>query len=329
LGGLSKKAFQVEENRRDSNLPVLVIDGGALLFRSEQTDPDQAGQAGIIATALVDSYNLMAYDAVGVSSRDLAGGVEFLLALQDRAKFAWLSANLLDQKTGRPIFKPYLEIPAGNLRVAVVGLTDPTAELRAEIGGDYQLVEWPKILPGLIETLQERNDFIILLTGYSTANSRKIAATCPQINLIIPAFSVTNRPPEIISDTTMLTQTSRKGEYLGVLTIHPKASGRWDRGEKELLAMKRHELVILNRQEERFRDQPESQGRYRQLLEKIDKLGGQVKALEAELLKRPTREAESTFTGRFIAIKPSLPDDREVLGVIDRAKELVAESPGK
>ncbi len=324
MGGLSKKASKIEQIRRQSRLPTLVLDGGALLFRSGQPDLNQAGQTKIFATALVDSYNLMAYDAVGISSRDLAGGIELLLELQARAKFSWLSANLLDKKTGQPLFKPYLEVQAGIHRVAVVGLTDRTAEVSNKLGAEYQLLAWPEILPALIDKLQEKNDFIILLTGYNPADCRDIAATCPRINLIIPAFGGNNHPPELLSDTTMLTQTGRQGEYLGILTVHPQPSGRWDRGEKELLAGKRREMATLNRQKERFRDRPESQGRYRQLLKRIDKITLQIKNLETELQNQPTLDAGSTYTSQFEAISPNLPDDPKVLGVIEHAKKLVA-----
>ena len=328
MGGLPKKASRIEQSRRESRLPVLLLDGGSLLFRPGHYDPGQTAQAGIVATALVDSYNLMAYDAVGVSSRDLAGGVAFLLELQARAKFAWLSANLLDARSGRPLFRPYLELPLGNIRLAVTALTDQAPQLVNKIGADCKLVGWAEILPRLIAELEKRNDFIILLTGYDQATCREIAAAFPQINLIIPAFGVDNLPPELLSDTTILTQTGRQGEYLGALTVHPQPSRRWDNGMKEALAQKRREMAILNRQEERFRNRPQAQGRYRQILKKTEKLGKQIKGLEKELQQRPAGEAESTYTSRFLAISPNLPDDPKVLAIIDQAKRRVAESTG-
>ena len=96
LGGLPKKAFQFETiAEKEGALPRLTLDAGNLLFKHDHIAPGQKEEAEMTAAAIVKAYNLMGYDAVGIGSRDLIAGLPPLLSLQHKAKFAWLSANLV------------------------------------------------------------------------------------------------------------------------------------------------------------------------------------------------------------------------------------------
>ena len=59
LGGLSKKAYQMEKIQKLHELPYLTLDGGNLLFKQSRLSPALLQQAKITAEGITDSYNFM------------------------------------------------------------------------------------------------------------------------------------------------------------------------------------------------------------------------------------------------------------------------------
>ena len=58
------------------------------------------------AYLLIESSNLMGYDALGIGDDDLSLGKEFLLEISKKAKFPFLSSNLMDEKSKKLLFLP-------------------------------------------------------------------------------------------------------------------------------------------------------------------------------------------------------------------------------
>ena len=89
MGGLSKKAYQFTKLLRTKPTPSVIVDGGGLLFKNSFIPQGQEAQLEATAEGIVKAYNLIGYDAVAVSSRDLAAGLDFLLGLQENSLFEW------------------------------------------------------------------------------------------------------------------------------------------------------------------------------------------------------------------------------------------------
>lgn len=72
-----------------------------------------------------DIYELMKYDAVTLGNHDIETGH----AVYDRIKSSMpvpvLAANVIDETTGEPYFKPYVIIERNGIKVAVLGLITP------------------------------------------------------------------------------------------------------------------------------------------------------------------------------------------------------------
>jgi 2',3'-cyclic-nucleotide 2'-phosphodiesterase (5'-nucleotidase family) len=48
----------------------------------------------------------MGYEVVNVGEKDLMMGLKFLSEVSQKAKFSLVSANLVEKKTGKCVFKP-------------------------------------------------------------------------------------------------------------------------------------------------------------------------------------------------------------------------------
>jgi Mg-chelatase subunit ChlD len=118
-GGLDRRATALTKLRAENSGALLVLDGGNTLF-----GPDSLASRG---RAMIDGYNLLDVDALNVSWRDFRFGKQQTLELLKEAKFAALSANLLDAGSSQLLFKPYVVKQVGATKIAVIGLTQAPA----------------------------------------------------------------------------------------------------------------------------------------------------------------------------------------------------------
>ena len=115
LGDMSRRATLVTTLRRDRPGLLLVDAGNALI------GPDSIASGGRVVVA---AYGELGYDAVNLSYRDFRLGKAATLALVVAAPFSVVSANLLDETSGRLIAAPFIVKRAGAVRIAFVGLTE-------------------------------------------------------------------------------------------------------------------------------------------------------------------------------------------------------------
>src|SRR5206468_1798203 len=111
LGGLARRATVIA-NIRKKELPLLV-DAGNWLVGTESV----ASRGQIIVAA----YDAMGYDVVHLTPKDLYWGKEKTLEVLKQAKFAVVSANLIDEQTGKPLVSAYSVKKSGNVKVAFLG----------------------------------------------------------------------------------------------------------------------------------------------------------------------------------------------------------------
>lgn len=71
-------------------------------------------------------YNYIGYDAVGMGNHDIeTGEAVYYNRLPHNLQMPLLCANAIDQRTGKPMFKPYTIVERQGIRVAVLGMITP------------------------------------------------------------------------------------------------------------------------------------------------------------------------------------------------------------
>jgi 2',3'-cyclic-nucleotide 2'-phosphodiesterase (5'-nucleotidase family) len=123
LGGLSRRATVLTQLCAADNPPSIRLDAGNFLWGD-----DSIASGGAV---MVAAYDALRYDVVNVAWQDLRFGRDKTVAALAGAQFKAVSANLLDEKSGEPIFKPMAVVAAGGARIAVLGVTEPPAALRS------------------------------------------------------------------------------------------------------------------------------------------------------------------------------------------------------
>ncbi len=118
---LPRKPTLISEMKREGK-KILLLDTGNLFFRKPSQTETKQKDGFLRAELLIQAYNEMGYDAVNVGEKDLMEGLKFLTDLTPRTKFSLISANLVERKTGKSIFKPYLIKEIAGLRIGIIGL---------------------------------------------------------------------------------------------------------------------------------------------------------------------------------------------------------------
>ena len=209
----------------DPNQPALVVTGGNLLFPTDQLAPDATETAKITADGVLQATQKMHAAFAGIGSHDLAAGRPFLQQSHKPPAFSWLSLNLLDPATRRPLFTPALQRQVGGVKIAILALSDHTSFQKDS--GDFQVADWRTSLPYVLARMKKEVDCILLLSNYSLSENMEIARAHETIDLIFQTgHSVGNMTPVVINKT-LITQTEIRGKYLGVLDIDWNGHGAW------------------------------------------------------------------------------------------------------
>jgi hypothetical protein len=333
LGGLSKKAYKINEIKDFHQLPVLNVDGGGLLFKEERLLPAMLQQSRITAEGIIDAYNLMKIDAVGVSKRDLAGGLSFLQEQSKRSNFKWLSANLVKKSTLVPLFKASTITKVGPHNVGIIGLTNSEPSFAFKEKDDAVILPWQEVLPKLVAEMTPKCDMLILLSNNNSGQNKEIAETFKEINIIIQAMPTKrNFPPNLI-DNTLIFQIGKQGKYLGWMLIDWQNSRTWGSSAlRAKISQKKQELDGLNGRIRRYEkklseEELADHKNYQQLMEKRDNLIFAISGFEMELDKMEIEGlTPSTYENNFVALEKSIPDQPEVLKVVETTKQRVNEA---
>ncbi len=121
-GSLTRVYSYVREQREKKDAEIVLLDAGDILqgqplvYYSNFID---TGRIHIVPEVM----NRMGYDAIVVGNHDIEAGRPVYGKIVDESEFPWLAANVVNNATGRPWFKPYTVIDIRGVKIAVVGFT--------------------------------------------------------------------------------------------------------------------------------------------------------------------------------------------------------------
>ncbi|MDP2424543.1 MAG: bifunctional UDP-sugar hydrolase/5'-nucleotidase [Bacteroidales bacterium] len=117
------QAFIKREQQKGTH-EIILLDNGDIL----QGDPfiyyyNFIDTVGVHPLASVMNY--MSFDAATIGNHDIEAGHAVYDKLHKQFNFPWLSANIIDDHTNLPYFKPYTILERKGKRIAVLGLCTP------------------------------------------------------------------------------------------------------------------------------------------------------------------------------------------------------------
>jgi 2',3'-cyclic-nucleotide 2'-phosphodiesterase (5'-nucleotidase family) len=173
------------------------------------------------ASLFVESLSLMGYDALGIGDDDLTLGKDFLIELSKKAKFPFLSSNLLDGESKKPVFQSHLIKEVNGIRVGIFSLISADAfsgPQDARLKG-LTLQNPVETAQRIVKELRPNTDLIVLLSHLSYPKDVEMVQNVSGIHIIVGGHSGVNLAyPPVMKDTVIL-HTPMKGMYAGRLDL--------------------------------------------------------------------------------------------------------------
>jgi len=240
MGGLSRRAAMVKRVRRDHPDALLVDAGGAFAggFYDEYAQGEALDRERTEVT--VRAMGRMGYDAVCVGDEELAFGPALLK--QQARTVPFLSANLVDARTGAPLMPAHRIREVGGVRVGLIGLTTPEVH-----EGDFrEAAEGLKALDPIqaaaqaVKRLRPQVDLLVVLSHLGESGSALVAQKVPGIDLLINGHRRSSGDTEVQVGQTLMVQFSYQGRHLGRVDVVL--------GEDGKVKVRRTSLIDLGRE---------------------------------------------------------------------------------
>ncbi|MBP5295254.1 MAG: bifunctional metallophosphatase/5'-nucleotidase, partial [Lachnospiraceae bacterium] len=217
-GGLPRLSGYINREREKGG-NVLYVNAGDM-FRGSIIDSEFEG------LSTIDLMNVLRPDATTVGNHEVDYGLAHLLFLEKCAKFPIINANFFITMNNARLFKPYLNVEIGGMRILFIGILteEVLASTRQEkIIGTFVDVKAAAKEVGIIcdNYRTTRTDLTVLLTHIGLENDKKLAAELDPdygVNLIIGGHSHTfMERPEVVNGIPIV----QAGTGTGLI-------GRWD-----------------------------------------------------------------------------------------------------
>ena len=175
------------------------------------------------------------YSVVNVGERDIRMGWEPFAARTRDSELAFISSNIVDKQTRKPILPAYeivdVESPDGSQskRIGVIGVVrfNPIFSKPGPSGGPMAIVHPVEPVRDAVARLGFENvDMIVLLAAMHQADAGRLAKEVPGIDFILGSYGgLFTDQPETHGETVMI-YAGNQGKRLGVARVFEGPDGR-------------------------------------------------------------------------------------------------------
>jgi len=307
-GGLGRRSHYIKKVRGEVQ-NLFVLDGGDALVMSYFDRPSEREKAQKRAEFVLKVYEKMGYDAINVGDTDLGLGVEYLKILQKELKIPFLSANLKEKKTGRPIFKSHLVKEMDGMRIGIIGLLTPDIHPFIQKELKSYFIEDP--IKASLETINRYLadcDHIIALAHLTPLEIQTFTKRIPKISIIIGGNDRSFIFPKQFQHSIYV-QTDAFGVHIG------RMNSKLLKGSNEFVDTLPRTMIQKNIGEiQKKMEVP-------QYAKEIEKLQEMQKQFNAQLKKMPLTEGKNTFENYLPLMHPGMESDKEIEKLIDSSRD--------
>jgi 2',3'-cyclic-nucleotide 2'-phosphodiesterase (5'-nucleotidase family) len=320
---LARRATVIRDVKKQGK-NALILDAGNSLFQGKGSLSSKERRKARLITAV---YGRMGYQVVNIGSHDLAAGIAFLREIQGDTHVPFLSANLLGQKGGEPVFNSHWLLNVGGMRVGLFGLTSNLRHDKDPPPEGYFISDPIAAAKRIAAQLATDCDVVVALGNLvSFKEYTRLVQEVEDVHFILGSGGKGSYHQTIRSKggwKTRLFQAYAKGQFLGRIDLNVTRGNRGfvDLSRKDQL---RRQIKRIERQLDSYRTgtgyaksiPPDKRQDYIKRLEEFKERS------EAHLqrLERDSR-GKSTFIGTRIPLDNKVGEDLEIKEMVNRFKK--------
>ena len=209
------------------DVPVVYIDAGDFTG-----DPGVPGEKQ--TDALVEAMNRLGYQVAMLGTRELGMGWDAFAAHRAKAKFPFVSANLVWHDNGQTVVDPFVVVKtplrpgakAKEIRIAYTGVVPHIPSYFASGPGGRKIVTTDPIEAAaqVVPRMREKADVVVVLSSLELETSRALARRAKQADLVLGGLGMTQSrnddfPEDSIFGTTRIQAIGNEGKNLGEIRL--------------------------------------------------------------------------------------------------------------
>lgn len=215
MGGFARIKTVLDQKRRESRGPVFTMDGG-------DTFQGSALAAWTQGAAVIPPLNALKIDVGVPGNWDVVYGPEVFRKLFRDVSYQVVCYNFHEIEGGARLFPPAIVLEREGVRVAFVGVTDPTTTIRqppAEVTGldSTRLDGLRRFVQEL--RLKERPDLVVLVDHTGLAPSVQLAHDIPEFDIVFSGHTHERVYEPIHVGQTIVVEPGSMGSFLGQLDV--------------------------------------------------------------------------------------------------------------
>ncbi len=190
------------------------VDAGDALFKYPYIAGDQVEHLKEVATAIIAAYNVMECQVMNVGTNDLAAGLDFILEMEQKANFPFISANTKDANTDKFLFEPYTIIKTHDQTLGFVGITKGDNRVK-----EFAFSDPIEAAQKSIDEIKDKVDLVILMANVDEKLEKALTAEVEGIDFLIRSKSGSLQRNPRQQDGTTIIRIGKQGKYAGILRI--------------------------------------------------------------------------------------------------------------
>ena len=243
-GGLARRVGYLADLRRQQPNSTILVEAGSFLFpiwpQNDEERQIEAKRADLIA----DAYRRVGFDAVLFGLRDYALGVEPLRQVAKKIGGAVVCANVIDARTGKPVWAEKAVVKKNHLQVGLLGVMTRSKTLDQQPvspPAELNVVDPVAPIKRLARELRRQCGLVVLLANLERDELARLLAEVPGIDFVIKSRdskSMTNQVDRL--NKVPVVSLFERGQFIGRLdfTLVKPGEPFIDLTEKQMLERK-------------------------------------------------------------------------------------------
>jgi sulfur-oxidizing protein SoxB len=215
MGGYARLKTAIDRERAGAKGAVFVADGGDTF---QGSGPAAWSQGEVVLGPL----NALGLDVCVPGNWEVVYGPDRFRDLMKRVSCKVTTYNFHDTKTGQRLFTPEVTLEREGVRVAFVGITDPTTTKRQPpdevVGLDSTRMQGLRDFVKSVRT-SERADLVVAVTHTGLSVSRQIAREIPEFDVILSGHTHERTEHAILEGKVIVVEPGSMGSFLGRLDV--------------------------------------------------------------------------------------------------------------